>query len=85
MAKRKLLISLVILLSSTASAEGGWVKDWYDNVYEQRIAPQQQQMIMEEELGECGAKLHFYQQKVIDNPDSEYFKYKLEKWTERCQ
>ena len=85
MAKFKLLIPVVLLMSSTATAEGGWVQDWYSNVYEQQVAPQQQQIIMEEELGECAAKLHFYRGKVAEDPDSEYFQYKLEKWTERCQ
>lgn len=85
MARYSFLIPLVLLMSSTATAEGGWVKDWYSNVYEQQIAPQQQQMIMEEELGECEAKLYYYRQKVQEDPNSEYFKYKLEKWTERCQ
>ena len=88
MAKFKLLIPILFLFSSATfgmSGDGGWVQDWWGNVYEQQVAPQQQQIIMEEELGECAAKLHLYRQKVAEDPDSEYFQYKLDKWTERCQ
>ena len=88
MAKFKLLIPILLLFSSSAfsmGGDGGWVQDWWGNVYEHQVAPQQQQQLLEEELGECGYKLQFYRQKVQEDPNSEYFKYKLEKWTERCQ
>ena len=78
-------ITLILLLFSTPLVASSWVNDWYENVYEQRIAPQQQQQIVDENLTRCEHKLQLYKRKVAEKPESEYYQYKLEDWTKKCK
>lgn len=76
------------MFAPTAFAmDGGtdtWVKDWWDNVYELRIEKEQYQKIQEEQQDRCGTKLKWYRDKVREDPTSEYYKYKLETWQDKC-
>ena len=60
---------------------GKWVNDWWENVVE----VQSKEEIDEETIeAVCPKKLERYKRKVEEDPKSEYYKYKLESWTERC-
>ena len=78
-------ITLILLLFSTPLTASNWVNDWYENVYEQRIAPQQQQQLADENLTQCEQKLRLYRDKVNEDPNSDYYQYKLEDWTRKCK
>ena len=78
-------ITLILLLFSTPLTASSWVNDWYENVYEQKIAPQQQQQVIDESLTKCQEKLRLYKRKVVEDPNSDYYQYKLETWTNKCK
>lgn len=62
-----------------------WLNDWWKNVYELRIKEQTYEDIVNETEKNCVEKVERYKQKVDENPTSEYYKYKLESWEEKCQ
>lgn len=71
-------------LAPTTVAESGWVGDWWNNVYEQRIDKEQYQQIEKQETNKCDTKIAWYTKLVKKNPNSEYYKYKLEQWQQKC-
>ena len=42
-------------------------------------------MIDQEQISECASKLGYYRDKYNANPDSIYFKFKLDQWKKKCE
>ena len=83
----KLIILLMISVFSTSihAETGTWVGQWWENVYEQRIAPSEYQQLQQKTATKCEQKILWYTNKLKQNPSSEYYKYKLRSWNERCK
>ncbi len=82
----KITIFVVLLSLSTtvnSTPESDWVRDWWENTYEQRIR-QEQQTNINKDLSKCDKKIIRYKNKLKQRPKSEYFKYKLEQWIKKC-
>lgn len=78
---------ILLFISTTAFAEDAGssrVQEWWDNTYQQQIAPEQRQQVYDEELEKCSEKLNKYARKVDENPNSIYYNYKLDYWLKRC-
>lgn len=76
-----------MIFAPSVLAMGGdatWYGDWWNNVYELRIEKEQYEKIKEEEKDRCSAKIRWYEEKVQEDPKSEYYKYKLEQWRSKC-
>ena len=83
MAIRTLVLAILLCVSTTSSA--GWVKKWINETYVTDIAPAQQMQLDDEQLMQCDERLREYNLLVLDDPDSEYAKYHLEKWQRICE
>ena len=83
---RTLIFVCLLVLPITASSDGGnrWFRDWWDNVYQQRIEKQQYQQIQSEELTKCDTKLRWYDEMTQRHPKSDYYRDKLEDWQGKC-
>lgn len=64
-------------------ALAGTVGDWWESVKDLHLNSHRYEQI--QQMDQCSERLQYYRQKVQENPDSEYFKGKLEKWQERCE
>lgn len=85
MVQRIVFIVLLVLSFSVVAADGStWFDDWWDNVYQQQIEKEQYKQIKEKEKSRCKYKIEWYTKKVQENPQSEYFRYKLDDWKRRC-
>lgn len=81
-----LFLTLTITPSVLAMGSGNtWTSDWWNNVYEQRIEPEQYNEIKKKEKNRCGYKIEWYTKKLKENPNSDYYKFKLEDWKKRCK
>jgi hypothetical protein len=86
---RLIILALMFVSISVATAggdepESSWTSDWWSNVYEQRIEKEQYEQYQQKTLTRCELKIKWYTDKVAEQPDSDYYKYKLESWTKRC-
>lgn len=68
----------------TTSVQAGWVKDWWDNVYQTQVKQQQYKKIFEDELKQCHEKIEYYTTAVDKHPKSAYYEMKLKQWTDKC-
>ena len=84
MAIRTLILTLLLCLSTGASS-AGWVRGWIDNAYKNDVAPAQQIQLEDEQLMQCEERLREYNKLGLEDPDSEYAKYHLEKWQRICE
>jgi hypothetical protein len=71
-------------MSCTVNAGGQWVNDWWDNVYKMRVEKEQYKQIKQESLSKCDTKIKWYNDHHIKDPDSDYYKYKLDDWKKKC-
>jgi hypothetical protein len=81
------IIILMLFSTATYAASGGdsnWYGDWWENVYEIRVEKEQYEAIQQEHDDQCSARIRWYEQKVDENPTSEYYLYKLEEWYDKC-
>lgn len=82
---RSIILTILLTFSLVSSAAGGgWVKDWWNNVYEQKIEKQQYREVLQAEKNKCSTKIKWYEQKLDEQPKSEYYQYKLEHWQDKC-
>lgn len=84
MASRLITAAIASLFIISTAHAGGWVKDWWSNVYELRIEDQQWQDLSESLQKKCPDKLKRYRKLVAENPNSEYYRYKLQSWIKKC-
>ena len=82
MAIRFLVLTLLLCAYTPSSA--GWVKQWVES-YKTDIAPAQMIQLEDEQLRQCDERLQKYNRLVLEDPDSEYAKYHLEKWQRICE
>ena len=90
---KPIIISIIIAFGLTTSiaqeepvltAGSQYTKDWWENVYEMRIKKQHYEEIKAETNSRCAKKIVWYKEKLAENPSSEYYTVKLNKWLERC-
>jgi transcription elongation factor Elf1 len=84
MARISIAVILFACSTSLAAADVDWYKDWWDNVYELRIKQQQIDDLSKDREEKCPEKLQRYRDKVQEEPNSEYYKFKLEEWQKKC-
>lgn len=78
------LIALLFLSTVVFAAEDDWYKDWWNNVYELRIKQQQIDDLTKTRDEKCPEKIQRYEQKLREDPKSEYYRFKLEEWRKKC-
>ena len=71
-------------ISQEEAENGQWVKDWWDNVYELRVEKAEENA-EQKALTRCEQRLERYKQKIQEDPNSEYYKFKVESWEKRCE
>lgn len=79
----KLITGTIVALAMASSASGGVVGDWWQSVKDLHFNSKRYEQIQQQD--QCAERLHYYQQKVQEDPNSDYFKGKLEKWQDRCE
>ena len=67
-------------LSQEQQDAGKWVDDSWNNA----VQSQTEENLHNERSARCERKIEYYIRKLEKEPDSEYYKVKLEKWIKRC-
>lgn len=81
----RLIGLLLLVVSMNAFAEEGFVNQWWDQEYNQRIRQEQQIEYKKKEASRCNSKVKKYQRNLLRKPTSSYYRWKLESWKERCK
>jgi len=77
------VILAALLVATPASAS--WVQDWFAAPQQQQErAVEREQKAQQIEQERCATNLKRYEQALEGNPNSSYYKWKLEIWKKRC-
>lgn len=91
----KIIVALLILIFSNVSfaneeqdiqyqqqeKAGAWVNDWWENVKDNQLKEHEHETIVEL----CVEKLKFYNKKIKEKPQSDYYSWKFKMWNSRCE
>ena len=81
---KTIIIPIVLLFSTPAFAGGDSIQTWWDNEYQQKVAPNQQKQHEARVDETCARKISYYQEKLEAIPDDVFFAWRLNYYYEKC-
>ena len=81
----KLLSAIILTLGLTPVLAADTVTDkWWGTQYKQ-LQMEQQTQTLKKEATRCEEKMIYYRGRLLQDPSSRYYRYKLDSWSDRCK
>lgn len=78
------IVFLFICSIVNAGEPGDWVDEWWNDTYKQNIQQEHKLQSEQREQLKCDRMIVHYQQHLKEDPNSDYYRWKLELWKNRC-